>query len=176
MVFRTAPRSEFSPLLSAAPSQSSLLAPHSHCCSVTQSSLTPCDPMYCRTPGFPVFHHFPELAQTHIHLSLWCHPTISSSVIPFSSCSQSLQATGSFPMSQLFEWGGQSTGVSVSVLPMNTQDRSPLGPTGWISLQSKGLSRVFSKITVQKHQLFGAQLSFSPAICEPWTSKCSSWF
>ena len=91
----------------------------------------------------------------------WCHPTISSSVIPFSSCPQSLPASGPFPMSQLFTWGGQSTGVSTSasVLPMNTQDWSPLGWTGWISLQSKGLSRVFSNTTVQKHQLFGAQLS-----------------
>ena len=79
----------------------------------------------------------------------WCHPTISSSVIPFSSCPQSLPASGPFPMSQLFTWGGQSTGVSTSasVLPMNTQDWSPLGWTGWISLQSKGLSRVFSKHT-----------------------------
>ena len=90
-----------------------------------------------------------------------CHPAISSSVIPFSSCPQSLPASGSFPMSQVFAWGGQSTGVSASasVLPMNTQDWSPLGWTAWISLQSKGLSRVFSNTTVQKHQLFGAQLS-----------------
>ena len=84
--------------------------------------------------------------------SRWCHPAISSSVIPSSSCPQSLQASGSFPMSQLFAWGGQSTRVSVSalVLPMNTQDWCPLGWTGWISLQSKGLSRVFSNTTVQK--------------------------
>ena len=89
--------------------------------------------------------------------SRWCHPTISSSVIPFSSCPQSLPAWGSFPMSQLFTWGGQSTGVSASasVLPMNTQDWFPLGWTGWISLQSKGLSRVFSTTTVQKHQFHG---------------------
>ena len=94
-------------------------------------------------------------------LSQWCHPTISSSVIPFSSCSQSCPASGSFQMSQLFASDGQSIGVSVStsVLPMNTQDWSPLGWTGWISLQSKGLSRVFSNTTVQKHQFFGAQLS-----------------
>ena len=93
-------------------------------------------------------------------LSLWCHPTISSSVIPFSSCPQSFPASGSFPMSQLFIWGGQSIGVSASsVLPMNTQDWSPLGWTGWIFLQSKGLSRVFSNTTVQKHQFFGAQLT-----------------
>ena len=91
----------------------------------------------------------------------WCHPTITSFVIPFSSCPQSLPASGSFLMSQLFAWGGQSIAISASapVLPMNTQDWFPLGWTGWISLQSKGLSRVFSNTTVQKHQFFGAQLS-----------------
>ena len=90
--------------------------------------------------------------------SQWCHPTISSSVVPFSSCPQSLPASESFPMSQLFAWGGQSIGVSASasVLPMNTQDWPPLGWTAWISLQSKGLSRVFFNTTVQKHQFFGA--------------------
>ena len=88
--------------------------------------------------------------------SRWCHPAILSSVVPFSSCLQSLPESGSFPMSQLFSWGGQSIGVSASasVLPMNTQDWFPLGWTGWISLQSKGLSRVFSNTTVQKHQFF----------------------
>ena len=93
--------------------------------------------------------------------SRWCHPAISSSVVPFSSCPQSLPASGSFPMSQLFAWGGKSIGVSASasVLPMNTQDWSPIGWTGWISLQSKGLSRVFSSTTVQKHQFFCTQLS-----------------
>ena len=93
--------------------------------------------------------------------SLWCYPTISSSVIPFSSCPQSFPASGSIPMSQLFAWGDQSIGVSAStsVIPMNTQDWSPLGWTGWTSLLSKGLSRVFSNTTVQKHQFFGAQLS-----------------
>ena len=93
-------------------------------------------------------------------LSQWCLPAISSSVIPF-SCLQSFPASESFPMSQLFTWGGQSIGVSASasVLPKNTQDWSPLGWTGWISLQSKGLSGVFSNTTVQKHQFFGAQLS-----------------
>ena len=85
-------------------------------------------------------------------LSWWCHPAISSSIIPFSSCPQSLPASGSFPMSQLFAWGGQSIGVSAStsVLPMNTPDWSPLGWTGWISLQSKRLSRVFSNTTIQR--------------------------
>ena len=92
--------------------------------------------------------------------SRWCLPAISFSVVPF-SCLQSLTASESFPMSQLFAWGGQSTGVSASapVLTMNTQDWSPLGWTGWISLQSKGLSRVFSSTTVQKHQYFCTQLS-----------------
>ena len=89
--------------------------------------------------------------------SRWCHPAISSSVILFSSCPQSLPASESFPMSQFFAWGGQSIGVSAlaSVLPMNTQGWSPLEWTGWVSLQSKGLSRVFSNTTVQKHQFFG---------------------
>jgi len=94
-------------------------------------------------------------------LSQWCHPTISSSVIPFSSCPQSFPASGSFPMSQFFASSGQRIGVSAStsVLPMNTQDWSPLGWTHWISLQSKGLSRVSSNTTVQKHQFFGTQPS-----------------
>ena len=94
-------------------------------------------------------------------LSRWCHPAISSSVIPFSSCPQSFPASGSFQMSQLFPSGSPSIGASASasVLPMNTQDWSPLGWTGWISLQSTGLSRVFSNTTVQKHQFFSAQLS-----------------
>ena len=94
-------------------------------------------------------------------LSRWCHLAISSSVIPFSSCPQSLPTSGSFPVNQLFTWGGQSIGVSAlaSVLPMNTQGWSPLEWTGWISLQSKGLSRVFSNTTVQKHQFFGTRLS-----------------
>ena len=94
-------------------------------------------------------------------LSWWCHPTISSSVVPFSSCPQSFPASESFPMSQLSTSGGQSIGISAStsVLPMNIQDPFPLGWTSWISLQSKGLSRVFSNATVQKHQFFGSQLS-----------------
>ena len=95
-------------------------------------------------------------------LSWWCHPTISSSVVPFSPCLQSFPASGPFQMSQFFTSGGQSSGVSAlaSVLPMNIQDWLPLGWTGWISLQSKGLSRVFSNTTVQKHQFFGTLLSF----------------
>ena len=92
-------------------------------------------------------------------LSQWCHPTISSSVIPFSSRLHSFAASGSFPLSWFFVSGGQSIGASASVLPMNIQGWFPLGWTGWISLQSKGLSRVFSNTTVQKHQFFGTQLS-----------------
>ena len=94
-------------------------------------------------------------------LSRWCHPTISSSVVPFSSCPQSFPASGSFQTSQFFASGGQNIRVSAStsVPPMNIQDWSPLGWTGWISLQSKGLSRVFSSTAVQKHQFFGTQLS-----------------
>ena len=93
--------------------------------------------------------------------SQWCHPAISSSVVHFSSCPQSLPTSKSFPMSQLFTWGRQSTGVSAlaSFLPKDTQDWSPLEWTGWISLQSEGLSRVFSNTTVQKHRFFSAQLS-----------------
>ena len=93
--------------------------------------------------------------------SQWCHPAISSSVVPFSSYPQSLPASETFPMSQLFSWGGQSPGVSAlaSVLPKKCQGWSPSEWTGWISLQSKGLSRVFSNTTVQKHQFFGTQLS-----------------
>ena len=101
--------------------------------------------MDCSTPGFPVHHQLPEVTQSNsCPLSRWCHPTISSSVVPFSSRLQSFPASGSFQMSQLFESGGQSTGVSASssVLPMNIQDWFPLGCTGWISLQFKGLSRI----------------------------------
>ena len=98
--------------------------------------------------------------------SCWCHPAISPSVVPFSSCSQSFSASGSFQMSQVSASGGQSTGVlaSTSILPMNIQNWFPLGLTGWISLQSKGLSRVFSSTTVQKHQFFGTQFSLCPTL------------
>ena len=119
-------------------------------------------PMNHSTPGLPVHHQLPEFTQTHVHwVSRRCHPAISSSVVPFYSYPQSLPASGSFRMSQLFAQGGQRIGVSASasVLPMSTQDWSPLGWTGWISLQSKGLSRVFFNTTVQKHQFFSAQLS-----------------
>ena len=128
--------------------------------SVAQSCLTLCNPMNRSTPGLPVHHHLPEFTVS-LPLSQWCHPAISSSIVPFFSCLQSLPASESFPMNQLFPWGGHSIGVSASasVLPINTQDWSPLGWTVWISLKSKGLSRVFSNTTVQKHQFFGAQLS-----------------
>ena len=125
--------------------------------SATSYSLRPHEPQHARPPcpsPTPGVHPNPCPS------SQFCHPTISSSVIAF-SCPQYFPASGSFQMSQLFAWGGQSIGVSAStsVLPMNTQDWSPLGWTGWISLQSKGFSRVFSNTTVQKHQFFGAQLS-----------------
>ena len=121
--------------------------------SVAQSCPTLCDPMDYSMPGFPVLHHLPELASklpelpNSCPLSGWCHPTISSSVIPFSSCFQSFPASGSFQMSQLFASGGQSIGASASasVLPVNIQDWFPLGLTGWISLQSKGLSTPHSQ-------------------------------
>ena len=126
--------------------------------SVVSDSLWPQEPQHARPPcSSPT----PGVHPDPCPLCRWCHPTISSSVVPCSSCPQSFATSGSFQMSQLFISGGQSFGVSasISVLPMNTQDWSPLGRTGWVSLQSKGLSRVFSNTTVQKHQFFGAQLS-----------------
>ena len=137
-----------------------LFCPSVQFSSVTQSCLTLCDPMNYSTPGLcpsPT----PGVHRNSCASSWWCHLAISSSVIPFSFCPQSLPASGSFPMSQLFAWVGQSIGVSASasVLPKNTQNWSPLGWTGWMSLQSKGLSRVFSSTIVQKHQFFSAQLS-----------------
>ena len=136
--------------------------------SVVSDSLRPHESQHARPPcPSPA----PRVYSNSCPLSQWCHPAISSSVVPFSSCPQSLLASGSFPMSQLFAWGGQSSRVSASasVLPVNTQHWSPLGWTGWISLQSKGLSRVFSSTTVQKHQFFGAQLS------SPSSSHIHTW-
>ena len=126
--------------------------------SVVSDSLRPHESQHSRPP---CPSQTPGVYSNSCPSSRWSHPAISSSVVPFSSWPQSLPASGSFPMSQLFAWSGQSTGVSTSasVLPMNTQDWFPLGWTGWISLQSKGLSRVFSNTTVQKHQFFGTQLS-----------------
>ena len=132
--------------------------------SVTQLCPALCDPMDCSTPGFPVPHQLPELAQTHVHQhefdGWWCHPTVLSSVIPFSSCLQSFPASGSFLMSQLFTSGGQSIGISAqaSVLPMNTQDWFPLQLTGLISLQSKGPRR--SSPTPQFKSISSSALSF----------------
>ena len=147
--------------------------------SVAQSCLTLCDPMNCSTPGLPVHHQLPEFTQTHVHrvgdAIQPSHPRSSPS--PASNPSQHWSLS---QMSQLFAWGGQSTGVSAlaSFLPKNAQGWSPLEWTGWISLQSKGLSGVFSKTTVQKHQFFGA-------CCIPWhgghnsmigqTASCSNY-
>ena len=126
--------------------------------SVMSDSLWPHEPQHARPP-YP--SPTPQVHPNSCPLSPWCHPAISASVVPFSSCPQSLPAPESFPVSQLFTWGGQNIGVSASasVPPRNTQDWPPLGWTGWISLQPKGLSRVFSNTTVQKHQFFCTQLS-----------------
>ena len=128
------------------------------CCSVMSDFLQPHGAQHTRPP---CLSPTPGVYSNSCPLSQWCHPTISSSIFPFSSRLQSFPALGSFQMSRFFESSGQSTGVSAStsVLPMNIQDWSPLRWTGWISLQSKGLSRVFSNTTVQKHQFFSAQLS-----------------
>ena len=130
------------------------------CLSVAKSYLTLWDPMGCSTPCFPVLHHILKFAQTR-PLSQWCHPTISSSVVPFSSCLQSFPASGSFPMSWHFTSSGESIrpSASASVLPMNIQGQLPLRLTGLISSKSKGLSRVFSSTTIWKHQFFNAQPS-----------------
>ena len=125
--------------------------------SVVSNSLQPHESQHARPPcPSPT----PGVHSNSCALSRWYHPAISTSVVPFSSCPQSLPASGSFPMSQLFAWGGQSIGVSASasVLPMNTQDWSPLEWIGWISLQSKGLSRVFS--TLQFKSINSSALSF----------------
>ena len=132
-------------------------------CSVMSNSLRPHELRHARPPCLlptPGVHPNP------CPLSRWCHPTISSSVVPFSSCPQSFPALGSFQMSHLFTSGGQSIGViaSTSVLPVNTQDWYSLGWTGWNSLHSKGLSRVFSNMTDHKHQFFGTQFLYSPTL------------
>jgi len=126
--------------------------------SVVSKSLRPHESQHAR-PSCP--SPSPRVHSNSRLSSRWCHPAISSSVIPFSSCPQSRPASESFPMSQLFAWGGESTGVWVlaSFLPKNTQGWSPLEWTGWISSQSRGLSRVFFNTTVQKHQFFGTQVS-----------------
>ena len=141
--------------------------------SVAQSCPTLCDPMNCSTPDLPVHYQLLEFTQTQVH-SVGDAIQPSHPVIPFSSCPQSLPASESSPMSQLFPWGGQSTGVSTlaSFFPKNTQDWSPLEWTVWISLQSKGLSRVFSNTTVQKHHMFITALFI---VAGTWKqSKCPS--
>ena len=127
-------------------------------CSVVSDSLRPHESQHI---GPPYPSPTPGVPSDSGPSSQWCHPAISSFVVPFSSCPQSLPASESFPINQLFTWSGQSTGVSAlaSFLPKKSQGWSPLGWTGWISLQSKGLSRDFSNTTVQKHQFFGSQLS-----------------
>ena len=144
-----------------------------HFSAFTQSCSTLCDPIDCGMPGLHVQYQLPEFTQTHVTWVGWCHPTISSSVIPFSPLPQSLPASGFFQMSKFSAAGGQNIGVSASasVLPMNIgiMDWFPLG---WISLQSKGLSRVFSITTVQKHHFFRTELSL-------WSSECRQfdiWF
>ena len=131
--------------------------------SVVSDSFRPHESQHTRPP-WP--SPTPGIHSNSCPLSRWCHPTISSSVVPFSSCPQSLPASGSLPMSQFFTSGGQSIWVSASasVLPMNTQDWSPLGWTGWISLQSKGLSRVFSSTIVQKHHFSALSFLHSPTL------------
>ena len=132
------------------------------CCSAAQSCMTLCNPMDCSMPGFPVLYHLLELAQAQVH---WCHSTILSSVIPFSSCLQPFPTSESFPMSWLFPSGGQGTGASALALvlpvniPMNIQGWFPLGLTGLISLQFKRLPRVFYNTIVWKHQFFSTQPS-----------------
>ena len=131
-------------------------------CPVESDSLWPCGLQHARLPCLSLF---PEVCSNSCPLSWWYHPTILSFVVPLSSCFQSFPASGSFPMSRLLTSGGQSTGASASasVLLMNTQDWSPLGSTGLISLQSKGLSRVFSSTTVQGHLFFGSQPFLLPS-------------
>ena len=130
-----------------------------YCCSVAQSCLTLLRPYELQQARLPCPSQSPGACSNSCPSSRRCHPTISSSVVPFSSCLQSFPASGSFPVSWVFTSSGQSIGASASasVLPMNSQDWSPLGWTGWISLQSKGLSRVFSNTTVWKHQFFSTQ-------------------
>ena len=129
-----------------------------------------CNPMNCSTPGLPVLHYLLEFVQTHVH---WVNDAISSSVTPFSFCSQSFPASGSFPVIWLFAWGDQSIGVSASasVLPVNIQGWFPLGLTSLSSLLSKGPSRVFFNSTVQKHQFFRAHFSlYSNSHSHMWLS------
>ena len=144
-------------------------------CSVMSDTLQPHGLQHAR---LPCPSPSPGACSNSCPLSRWCHPTISSSVIPFSSCLQSFPASGSFLMNQFFESGGQSIGVSAldSVLPMNIQDWFPLGWTGLISLLYEGLSRVFSNTTVQKQQFFGAQLNNLQIQCDPYHNANDIFF
>ena len=145
--------------------------------SVMSDSLPPLvcfEPQHARPPcPSPI----PRVYSNSCPLSGWCHPTISSSVVPLSSCVQSFPASVSFPMSQFFESGGQSIGVSASasVLPMNIQDWFPLGWTGWISLQSEGLSRIFSNTTAQKHQFFRCLVLFIVQLSHPYMTTGTNY-
>ena len=137
--------------------------------------------MDCSTPGFPVHHQLLELAQTNsCPSSWWCHPTISSSVVPFSSCLQSFPASGSFPMSEFFASGGQSIGVSVlaSVLPMNIQDWFPLGWTGWISLQQGNLKSLLQHLRFKSIHCSALSFLYSPtltSIHDYWKNHTFDW-
>ena len=155
------------------PSQySKLIISYQFSCSVMSDSLWPHGLQHARPPSpSPT----PGVYSNSCPSSQWCQPTVSSSVVPFSSCPPSFPASGSFPMSQFFASGGQSIRVlaSASVLPMNIQNWCPLGWTGWISLLFKGLSRVSSNTTVQKHQFFSTQLSLYPTVTsihDHWTN------
>ena len=141
------------------------------CCCYSVSHVWPFVTLWTPHTRLPHLSPSPRVCSNSCPLNQWCHPIISSTVIPFSSCLQSFPAAGSFAMSQFFATGGQSIGVSASasVLPMNIQDWFPLGFTGLISLQSKGLSRVFSSTTVWKHQFFGTQ----PSLCS--NSHIHTW-
>ena len=122
------------------------------------------DPMDCSTPGFTIHHQIPDLDQTHVHWVRDAIPTISSSVMSFCYCLQSFPKSGSFPMNQFLASGGQSIGASASVLPVKIQDWFPLGLTGWISLQSEGLSRVFSNTTVQSINYLVFSFLYTPIL------------
>ena len=146
-----------------------------------------CDPMGCSMPGLPVHHQFPEFTQAHVHwVGWWCRPSIPFSVVPFSFHLQFFPASGSFQVSQFFVSGGQNIGVSAlqTVLPMNIQDWFPLGWTGWISLQSKGLSRVFSNTTTvgvhtttQYHSTTYSYFWFDKLFTYTYEySYCESWY
>ena len=133
-------------------------------CSVTKSCPTLCDPMDCSTPGFPVLHSLSEFAYVHVHWIRWGHPTISSYVVPFSSCLQSFPASESFPASRLFASGAQSIGPSTSASVLPIQSWFPVGLIGLTSLLYKGLSRVFSNTTIRRPQFFTLSLHYGPTL------------